>query len=94
MNQYVEEKGKKDYVIKRFEQELTKDEVEKEVYKYQIHFTNKFGEDCILNDLVVSPEKYQCTCGYMVRVHYKQQHDEKYCKVKQIDTLIEELEIV
>lgn len=46
-----------------------------------------YGYDCILNDMVVNPERYKCECGNSVRLQFKKDHDEKYCSVKVIEFL-------
>lgn len=91
LSEYVKEKGKNCYVVSRSSDNKTKDEAEKIVYDYQQKVIAKFGEEALLNDQVISPEKYQCECGHMVRLFYKDAHDEKYCASKKIISILEEL---
>lgn len=59
--------------------QFTKDEANEKVFNIQQALIEKNGEDCLLNDIVISPEKYKCKCGKNIRVQFKEAH-EKYCE--------------
>lgn len=66
----------------------SKDDANDKVYKIQQDLVAKYGEECILNDLIINPEKFKCICGKNVRVQFKEEH-QKYCEPNEI--IVEDL---
>lgn len=88
--EYVKNEGIHRMVVKREELPLTKEEADINIYKYQKIFMKKHGDECILNDIVISQEKYRCQCGNIVREQFRTQHDEKYCSYKSFEEITDE----
>lgn len=55
------------------------------IYTTQKKLIEKFGEDCILNDVVINPAKYQCACGKMVREQFREKHEKEYCIINDLE---------
>lgn len=55
------------------------------VYNTQKKLIDKYGEDCILNDVVINPAKYQCGCGKMIREQFREKHEKEYCILSNLE---------
>ncbi len=72
------------FIVVRSKDSFKKDECEEKIFKFQMNLISKFGEDCLLNDVIINPEKYICICGQSVHTQFKEAHDEKYCGAKNV----------
>lgn len=71
----------------RYNDKRSKDDLDKLIYKFQLDLISKYGEDCLLNDIIISPEKYKCLCGMMVHEQFRQAHESKYCSANKLPEL-------
>lgn len=74
----------KEISVNRMPTKCLKDEADKRIYAIQQKIVDKYGGDSILNDVIISPEKYKCECGHEVRLQFKSEHEEKYCLAKKL----------
>ena len=61
------------------------EEISELIYNTQKKLIYKYGEDCILNDVVINPARYQCQCWKMVREQFREKHEKEYCIVGDLE---------
>lgn len=73
----------------RYQERKSKEDIEELAYKLQLDLISKYGEDCLLNDLVINPKKYKCVCGQMVHEQFRNAHESKYCTNGKLPSIAE-----
>jgi len=84
-SQFVSDKDINELFVIRGNKEFSAIEAEEEIYKNLIKLKDKHGDDCILNDIIINPERVKCNCGMFIRKQFLQAHLDKYCKMKCLD---------
>lgn len=78
------ELGVTGFTARRFNVELSRDLIEVKIWECARQCIAQHGEDSLLNDRLINPEKVMCECGMRVRKELLSVHKEKYCSAGSI----------
>lgn len=71
------------FSVNLLKKECNHEEISKVIFNMQKKLIEKYGEDCILNDVVIDPTTYNCECGQKIREQFREKHAE-FCILKSI----------
>ena len=71
-------------IIRRYDDELDREECDKQIWEMQKDCAAIHGDEAVLNDRIIDPKKVKCDCGMMIREALLESHKSKYCTAKLI----------
>jgi hypothetical protein len=92
LNEEVRLRGINAFSCTKYPQELEAEEADEVIYRSLLQLIEKYGEENVLNDMIINPEKVKCECGYSVRKQLLDEHKMKYCTYRPSDEDIQFVE--